>query len=428
MSPASQPAKGSLSSDGQNQQSNSSKILQDSSNTSISEKVALAEESLTGPIMSKSDSDNAESSIKYNEDSINFDCKSISKEASFDNKMDVDHFGPDIDSGIENMDVDNIDEKRENLKRQRDSSFELKANKPGDPLDAAQTLTSEILRLISKIFAVNFTVGQASYSGNSSTSIDFADSGFTATEDYKNTVQFILMEVVGGLLDDSRDYDASLQSFNQLLPEKFTSTIQMTSCPSSSSGASSKKKLDPDSLETDFLAYRNRYILAFAYILDSYKRVFTEESLSPEKCCEVASIRDLLTSIRNQCINYGSLLLLQANKSSGLNKFVLQLQYSGNFPCGFMSGLISSTYQSSGKEFKNIFAPLLHHLWLDMQTYCSLAYENLYKLPLEALNDLCQVAVGKSNFPIGELVSIGYPTMMVHLVNFNLLFIYRLPN
>lgn len=385
-------------------QQNNSKILQDSSNTSLNRDKLNSPDEILSKTMAKSDSNNPESSEKY-DDELSFDSKSISKE-SYENKMEVDNCiadRTDIDSGIENMDIDNIDEKRENLKRQRDSSssFEAKAT-INDEEAYEKSISSEIFSLISKIFAVNFSVNQSSYSGSSNVLIDLnhLEGNVNATEEYKNLIQFILMEVVSDLGNESHDFEECLQYFAKLKPENFTSIIYSTT-----TSFNVKRKIEQDSTENNFLSYRNRYILAFAYILDSYNRVFTEEKLSPEKYCDIETFRDLMTSIRNQCINYGIFILLQANKDSFVNNFILQLMYSNNLPCGFMSGLIASTYQSSNEDFKKIFQPILHLLWLDMQTYCSLSYENHYKLPLQVLHDLCNVAVGKSNFPLGELVS-----------------------
>lgn len=345
---------------------------------------------------------------KSNENDKNdpyFESKSIVKEkTAYDRKMDVDnHNSTDSpnDSGIENMEVElNIDEKRESLKRQRDSStsFEAKADSKQNDTESAQSLSSEIFSLISKIFAVNFTVNGTSFSGGANASIVFPSEHFDPTDDYKNTVQFIIMNVVSSLQDYSSDYDTCLQCFNDHKPSNFTSII------SNQLSTFSNKPVEEDN--GTFLSYRDRSVLAFSYLLDSYSRIFTEERHAPEKWCEVATFAELITSIRNNCINFGILVLQNSKKEEKLNKFILRLMYNGSLPCGFMSGLIAMTYQHTPEEFRKIFEPLLQLLWLDMQTYCSLIHESMVKVPLLALVELCNVAVGKNNFPIGELVRI----------------------
>lgn len=382
--------------------SNNSQPLHDSSNTtnnSIPLKKSQELTTLTSSVMAKSD-ENDNKSDSY------FESKSVVKEkAAYDRKMDVDNLNSTDspnDSGIENMEVElNIDEKRESLKRQRDSStsFEAKPDSKQTDTESAQSLSSEIFSLISKIFAVNFTVNGTAFSGGANASIVFPAEHFDPTEDYKNTVQFIIMNVVSSLQDYSSDYDTCLQSFNDHKPSNFTSII------SNQLSTFSVKPIEEDNGGT-FLSYRDRSVLALSYILDSYSRIFTEERHAPEKWCEVATFAELITSIRNNCINFGILVLQNSKKEEKLNKFILRLMYNGSLPCGFMSGLIAVSYQQTPEDFRKIFEPLLQLLWLDMQTYCSLIHENMVKVPLLALVELCNVAVGKNNFPIGELVRI----------------------
>lgn len=348
----------------------------------------------------------AKSNENENKNDSYFESKSVVKEkTAYDRKMDVDNLNSTDspnDSGIENMEVElNIDEKRESLKRQRDSStsFEAKPDSKQNNIENAQSLSSEIFSLISKIFAVNFTVNGTSYSGGSEAIIVFPAEHFDPTDDYKNTVQFIIMNVVSSLQDYSSDYDTCLQCFNEHKPNNFTSII------SNQLSTFSIKPIEEDN-EGTFLFYRDRSVLALSYLLDSYSRIFTEERHAPEKWCEVATFAELITSIRNNCISFGILVLQNSKKEDKLNKFILRLMYNGSLPCGFMSGLIAMTYQRTPEEFRKIFEPLLQLLWLDMQTYCSLIHDYMVKMPLLALVELCNVAVGKNNFPIGELVKI----------------------
>lgn len=356
-----------------------------------------------------------------------FASKSIVKESTaFVSKMDVDNLNSTDspnDSGIENMEVElNIDEKRESLKRQRDSSssFEVKPDTKLNEPESAQSLSLEVFTLISKIFAVNFKVNGTSFSGGANASIVFPAEHFDPADDYKNTVQFIIMNVVGKLQDYSSDYDTCQQRFNDHKPSNFSSIVN------NQLSTFAIHPIDEDNGGT-FLSYRDRSVLAFSYLLDSYNRIFTEERRTPEKWCEKTTFAELISSIRNSCISFGILVLQSSLKDEKLNKFILRLMYSCSLPCGFMSGLIAMTYQHMQKEeFRKIFEPLLQLLWLDMQTYCSLIHENMVKVPLLALLELCNVAVGKNNFPIGELVSDCTGKVCVFYIVFP--FPNRLPN
>src|SRR5699024_1074876 len=138
------------------------------------------------------------------------------------------------------------------------------------------------------------------------------------------------------------------------------------------------------------------------YVFDTFNRVYAEEMTLANY--ETPILRDLVASIRNQCTNFTAFVMIESKSDSYLNNYFLQLLYQGKLHVDFINGFISNTYhQYSNEQFRQIFVPILYNLWLDMNSYCSFTYENHYKLPLQVLHDLCNVSVGKSNYPLGEL-------------------------
>ncbi|KAH9506359.1 Ubiquitin conjugation factor E4 B [Dermatophagoides farinae] len=349
-----------------------------------------------------------ESSLKYN---VNLDFVSDKRSSSYPeppSAMDVDctphndKMNPNIggsDARIEKMDVDNIEERRENLKRQRDNSFESKSDIVLDSFEESNSLSLTIFNIISKTFNVeisNENNGNNDQLIHSPVTINLQEfkTKIKPTDDYKNIIQFILMEIVTNLINQPVSFDDSLAYFNKFKPENFESIIQSTF----------KIKKNNDFEAVNFMSYRNKYILALSYVLDSFNRANKEEKLTLEKY-ETPIIRDLLASIKNQCINFVALIMNQSESDSYLINYFLQLLYSQKLHPDFINSFIVNTYNHySPTLFAAIFEPILQNLWLDMNSYCSFIYDN-HKLPLQILNQICNVSVGKSNYPIGELLT-----------------------
>ncbi|KAH9413760.1 Ubiquitin conjugation factor E4 B [Dermatophagoides pteronyssinus] len=304
------------------------------------------------------------------------------------------------DTRIEKMDVDNIEERRENLKRQRDNSFESKSENVLDSFEESNSLSLTIFNIISKTFNVEISTTNENNCNDqlihSPVTINLQElkTKIKPTDDYKNIIQFILMEIVTNLINHSVNFDESLAYFNKFKPENFVSIIQSTF----------KIKKSNEFEAVNFMSYRNKYILALSYVLDSFNRANKEEKLTLDKY-ETPIIRDLLASIKNHCIDFVALIMNQSESDSYLINYFLQLLYAEKLHPDFINSFIVNTYNHySSTLFAAIFKPILRKLWLDMNSYCSFIYDN-HKLPLQILNQICNVSVGKSNYPIGELLT-----------------------
>jgi ubiquitin conjugation factor E4 B len=312
----------------------------------------------------------------------------------------------DIDSGIENMEVDEM-ERRESLKRQRESSSSSEATVVNSSpiVMVTPAIEDSLFLIISRIFCVEWR--NNAIERNTTNSQPFKlefDASFDETN-YHNLIQMLLMDTISQIIN-SCDYENAFKIYNDLKPiKKFNENgIQITS--TSNNDFSFPKVI---------FQSKEKSVLALCYILESYVRVSNEEKISPARSSE-APLKDLFADIRSQCIEFSILVITNSLTTSAQNvnssSILTQFLCHQCLPCGFISGLISTSYQSSIDSglntFKAIFRPLMQSLWQEMQSHCSLANELSYKLPLQAFNELCLITIGKVNKPICQLVSLQY--------------------
>ncbi|KAI7697293.1 Ubiquitin conjugation factor E4 B [Sarcoptes scabiei] len=349
----------------------------------------------------KSESNSNSNSIQFV--NLDFVSKTMTPK-SYESSMDVDCHGgsPEkmsktgpqsetklsLDSKIEKMDIDAIEERRENLKRQRDNSLESKS----DLLDSSDEetnnkLSDAILEMISKTFNVVFASETIDQSNQSMICINLQEykQNWRPTEDYKNIIQIVLSENVANLMNEELSFDECKEYFERCKPTDFASVIETS--------FKIKKKFELE--QTTFMPYRNKFILALSYVIDCYNRAIKNKFDSLE----------LLSAIQNQCIDFVIFIMLESKSDSFLVNFFIQLLYTSRLIPDFVVNFIINAYnQYSQEKFKSLFIPILYTLWLDMNCSCSLAYSH-HKLPLKILNHICNVSVGKSNYPIGELLT-----------------------
>ena len=306
-------------------------------------------------------------------------------------KLTNDRGSIDIDSGIENMEVDEV-ERRESLKRQRDSACSNEGNlfNHVNPIVMVTPAPEDtIYPILTRIFNVDWRNNSES---NRLFKLDLEVEFSCEQNNYSNLIQSVLMKIIEQLIE-SNDYDSAYKIYNQFQHSK-------------NEGSSSQD------LQVSKVIYesRNQLTLALLYVIECYHRVETEEKTSPARCTETP-FKDIFSDIRNQCIDFAILILINAFTPLNYDKYnsiLTNLVLTQSLPCGFLSGLTARCYHTSNGilgNFKKVFSPLLSSLWNEMQKFCSFIHETHYKSPLEALNELCQISVGKSNKPIGQLVS-----------------------
>ena len=286
-------------------------------------------------------------------------------------------------SKVENMEVEEY-EKRESLKRQRETSLTDESNKV---LPIFVTLDEPLLNVISRIFAIDIK----DFEEESQAMRVESNSSLVATN-HSNLIQTILMDVIYKLMNCS-DYDSAFKIYNEM---------------KSIENGKIAKELVCNSL----IKANDKSILVFRYLLECYVRLSHEESsLSNRDQC-----RPTLATVRHQIIQFSCLVLTNSlakpSLSPNSNSILAQFLLHRCLPKGFLSDLVCHTYQNDSNNntdaFNKIFTPVLQYLWQEMQKECSLSRPNdSYRHPLQALNELCAITEGKSHRPVCQLVSCG---------------------
>ena len=300
-----------------------------------------------------------------------------------------------VSSGVESMEVDGV-EKRESLKRQRETCLSTEANE-SDPISLSSLNSSEkpsfdesMVQMISRIFSVNWTDCESS-------AFKLQLEPLVVSNNYINLVQNILMETISQLIN-SFDFENALEIYERL-KQKIKSN-------------------ENDFIETNELTFpkelfksKEKSVLVFCYLLECFERLSHEEkSLSFRNS---SRFNQILTKMRLQIIEFCVLVLnnslVISPLSSNSNSILAQLLLSQSLPSNFMSSLVCSTYQidieNNSITFKTIFTPILQFLWQEMQSTGSLVNESSHKLPLRALNELCLITYKeKSVRPVCQLV------------------------
>ncbi|CAG2108572.1 unnamed protein product [Medioppia subpectinata] len=324
---------------------------------------------------------------------------SISGSESYSKLMEVDVDCDDMKADINHMQIDD-NEKRESLKRpleHNDLIETLTAHVVSDHLvPLAPSLDQLRLTMISRVLAVNW---QQNEETNDMFVIEL-DKSIDETN-VANLVQTILMEVISQMIN-SCDYESALKIYNALKGQR----------SSAQNGVIADHNYHNYSLYVKQLfKTKDKSVLVFVYLLDTYVRVLSEEKSAPNFSGD-PSLPQLLADIQSQCIHFSSLLLTNSltthpSTPQTYTSILAQSLLDQSLPNGFMSSLVCSTYTTNKLTFKAIFIPLLQYLWQEMQNICSLANsESTYKPPLQALYELTLITInGKNVRPICQLIT-----------------------
>lgn len=287
-----------------------------------------------------------------------------------------------FETSVEHMEVDE-GERKESAKRQRgSSSSESGLASPPDPL------IEMLCPILTKIFGMDFSKEHQEVLTNRK-GCPFGDGDdFCAN----NLVQKAVGELIAATFSE---HPSSVPNLYKDLSHRETSPIE-------------------PALQED-LAKRTdiQNITALRYLLESYERI--DAQVKEVKLIKqfAEQLKDILAEVKKQCINFIVLVLTNtfSSHSSGtcsvspLLPFVMHQWPRGDF----LYELVCSTYAEGGMDgnFRTIFEPLLLSLWQEMVSCCTLTDER-YKLPLQALMELCDLRVNypTPNRPICQLVRI----------------------
>ncbi|XP_069638653.1 ubiquitin conjugation factor E4 B isoform X4 [Haliaeetus albicilla] len=355
----------------------------------------------------------------------------------------------DVDSGIENMEVD------ENDRREKRSLTDK------EPLSGSEVSEEQALQLVCKIFRVSWKDRDRDVIFLNSLSAQFKQNPKEVFSDFKDLIGQILMEVLM-MSTQSRDENpfASLTATSQPIAAAARSPdrnliLNMGSNPGSSPmfcnvgsfGSSSLSSIydnpfsllllavsdvsedssDEENEDDDFSCVQfgssvggsgsssvsdscsDHFTIEncketemLNYLIECFDRVGIEERKAP-KMCSQPTVSQLLSNIRSQCISHAALVLqgsLTQPRSLQQQSLLVPYMLCRNLPFGFIQELVRTTYQDE-EVFKQIFIPILQGLAVASKE-CSLDSDN-FKYPLMALCELCEIKFGKTH-PMCSLV------------------------
>ncbi|XP_073513380.1 ubiquitin conjugation factor E4 B isoform X1 [Phyllobates terribilis] len=304
----------------------------------------------------------------------------------------------DVDSGIENMEVDESDRREKRSLNDKESS------------SGSEVSEEQSLQLVCKIFRVSWKDRDQDVVFLRSLSAQFRQNSKEVFSNFKDLIGQILMEVLM-MSSQSKDDNpfASLTATSQpiattRIPEK---TLLLNSgstpgtspmlCNSGSFGASSLSSGNStESCGDHFTIETCKETEMLNYLIECFDRVGIEERKAP-KMCSQPDVSQLLSNIRSQCICHAALVLqgaLTQPRSVQQQSLLVPYMLCRNLPFGFIQELVRTTYQDE-EVFKQIFIPILQGLALAAKD-CSLDSDN-FKYPLMALGELCEIKFGKTH-------------------------------
>ncbi|XP_056456208.1 ubiquitin conjugation factor E4 B isoform X1 [Gadus chalcogrammus] len=315
----------------------------------------------------------------------------------------------DVDSGIENMEVDESDRREKRTLAEKESS----AN--------SDVSEEQALQLICRILRVSWKEPDRDVIYLPSLAAEFHQSPKDVYSDFKDLIGQILMEALlmssqsrvpnpfSSLTATSQPIAAAKSPDRRLtlVPPPSQGSSPMAPC-AGSFGASSLSSAGASGGGGE--AASDRFTIEVCketemlnYLIERFDNVGIEEKKAP-KICSHPSVSQLMSNIRSQCISHATLVLqgsLTQPRSPLQESLLVPYMLCRNLPYGFLQELVRMTHQEEG-VFRQIFIPILHGLALAVKE-CSFDSDN-FKFPLMALAELCEIKFGKTH-PVCNLMT-----------------------
>lgn len=180
-----------------------------------------------------------------------------------------------------------------------------------------------------------------------------------------NLVQAILMKVVNDLLH-CESYESASRLIQELNTKRAESSLSKFGDASSTTFKFAK----------EIYTFKDKSVLTLLYLMDCYHIIEGEEKINKTK----QFIKQILGEIKEQCVNYGILLLTNkfSQKVSFLFSPLFPFVLHQSAPNNFIPQIIVNTYNENGIEgdFAEIFHPLLQNIWLGMMTISLFSYSS----------------------------------------------------
>uniref|UniRef100_A0A3B4CZR9 Ubiquitin conjugation factor E4 B n=1 Tax=Pygocentrus nattereri TaxID=42514 RepID=A0A3B4CZR9_PYGNA len=306
----------------------------------------------------------------------------------------------DVDSGIENMEVEDSDRREKRNLTEKDSS--------SNP-DVSE---EQALQLICKILRVSWKEQDRDVIFLPSLAAEFQQNPKDVYSDFKDLIGQILMEVLM-MSTQSRDCNpfASLTATSQPITAAKSPDHHLTLVPPSSQGSSPMMpcggSFGASSLSRQVWA-NNGVHLFLTHGYENFDRCCGVSAVFPYsmllQMCSQPVVSQLLSNIRSQCISHAALVLqgaLTQPRAPLQPSLLVPYMLCRNLPYGFIQELVRMTQQEE-EVFKQIFVPILQGLGLAVKE-CSFDSDN-FKYPLMALAELCEIKFGKTH-PMCNLIT-----------------------
>nr|XP_023019467.1 ubiquitin conjugation factor E4 B [Leptinotarsa decemlineata] len=294
----------------------------------------------------------------------------------------------DIDSGFENMEVDESDMQKKDIQQQRTNS-------------SSKELTEEQLKLsLTRVL-------HSTFQKPSETSLYLPETAAQLKENPEMSMRDLIctaiMEILHIIVNGGNPFKDLMQISTDACETASLSSISgspqnLSLSPSPATGSCPIPLLTMRSTEeTD----RDQIMPALKFLMDSYNRVSVEERNHPKRS-SIPPLSDLLTELRAQLIHYTALIIqgyivpnVFRMESPLLNPILQQ-----SVPRGFLTELVTRTH-SEEQLFCNIFSPVLQDLFKMMQHSTIVGDE--HRIPLQTLFELTDIRCGSR--PICTLIT-----------------------
>ncbi|KAB0793378.1 hypothetical protein PPYR_12998 [Photinus pyralis] len=282
----------------------------------------------------------------------------------------------DIDSGIENMEVEESDTKKD-LSRQR-------------TISSSEMSDDQLHAVISRVLNV-------AYKENSDESLYLPHTAEVLSDSILSTTDLIsqcLVEILFHIAGGNNPFKKLVQNADQ---GDSSSVNSFSTSPAQNASPSNSPIFNCPTPPLPLLdeicnGETTPQSVALNYLMNCYIRVSVEERNHPKKS-SVPPFSELLADLRSQIVHHTALILQghiipveKQAKSSLLDPLLKQ-----TLPRGFISELVLRTYTTSN-TFSRIFSPLLQDLF-NLMEYASIV-GNEHRQPIQILSELVEIRCG----------------------------------
>ncbi|KAF7278364.1 hypothetical protein GWI33_008496 [Rhynchophorus ferrugineus] len=291
----------------------------------------------------------------------------------------------DIDSGFENMEVDESDLQKKDIHRNRSTS-------------STELTVEQLQKTVARILQSSYTNSTPSQLFLPQTAEYLKDNPHLPIRDQTSSAIMEILNLIARGNNPFKNITPSHQDISDTYSVHSGSVSPIQSSPSTSD-----MQCPVPALIMREGAVESPITLAINFLMDSYNRVAQEERNHPKKS-SIPPLSDVLTEVRAQLIQYAT-LVVQGRVVPGLEEGygkspLLAPIVHQTVPRGFLTELVTRTYANE-KLFDKVFSPILQGLFRMMRT--ASIVEDEHRLPLQTLFELADIRC--NNRPICSLIT-----------------------